>query len=90
MKIGGKFSITFPDCESLFYFLFPIRDNPVRNSYFHLDNGKTYGIWNVVMMKNRLEAAGFKVIEQSKYGKSPNNLFISNPAIHMICIKKKL
>ena len=25
LKIGGKFSITFPDCESLFYFLFPFR-----------------------------------------------------------------
>jgi SAM-dependent methyltransferase len=88
LKKGGELDLTFPDCESLFYWLFPIRDNPVRGGGPHMTNGSSYGIWNVNMMTNRLRAAGFRVAETTKYGRSATNLFLSNPAVHMRCIKE--
>jgi len=89
LKVGGTLNITFPDYESLFYFLFPIRDHPVRFGESQLNNGKTYGIWNMNMMINRLESAGFKIKKTSKYGRAFTNLFLSNPAILIICEKEK-
>jgi len=68
LKPGGILDVSAMNSESLFYiFVQRIRDNPVRFGFkAKVDNGHTMGTFNIRMLANRLERAGFKNLEKQK------------------------
>lgn len=83
LKSGGKFKIDTLNAESIFFYFFPIRDNPVRFGKANYNNGLTTGTYNVKALSNRLKHAGFEILEVKKM----SNRFPFKDHFYILCKK---
>lgn len=83
LKPGGRFGIKTLNSESIYWYFFPVRDNPVRWGKANYNNGSTTGMYNFTALSNRLKQAGFEIL----YMKRERYMFLFGNSFYIFCRK---